>query len=135
MANEAILQVQQELPINFTCADGTGIEKGTLLKMTDNMTAIKVAGANDIIAGIAAKEKIANNGTTKIAVFRKGIFKMIVSGAVTFGDTVGSAATALGQVVSNSLTATISGSRVIGTALESATTGQSLKIAVNVGYK
>lgn len=58
MAHEAILKFETELPIPFTVANGTGIEKGAVLKLTDPMTAIITSGDEDQIAGIAAEEKI-----------------------------------------------------------------------------
>jgi len=62
MALETVLIHELELPVPFTCADGAGIEKGTLLKLTDPMTVALSDGAADIIAGISAEEKIANDG-------------------------------------------------------------------------
>lgn len=75
MTNETTLIVETEPPIMMTCADGVGIEKGTLLQLADPLTASAQSGANDVIAGIAAEEKIASDGKTKIAVYRRGIFK------------------------------------------------------------
>lgn len=79
MANEAVLMIETELPIPMTCADGTGIEKGTVLKLSDPFTVAASGADNDIFAGIAAEEKIANDGKTKIGVYRAGIFKMVCS--------------------------------------------------------
>jgi hypothetical protein len=93
MAHEAILAFETELPIPFTVADGTGIEKGGVLKLTDPMTAIITSGDEDQIAGIAAEEKIANDGKTKIAVYRRGIFKVYVSAQVTIGQALAIGAT------------------------------------------
>jgi hypothetical protein len=81
MASEAVLVYETELPIPFTCADNTGIEKGAILKMTDPMTAALADGDGDIIAGIAAEEKIADDGKTTIAVYRRGIFKVLAGAA------------------------------------------------------
>ena len=86
MASEATLIFETELPIPFTVADGVGIEKGAILKMTDPMTAVLADGDGDIIAGIAAEEKIASDGNTKLAVYRRGIFKVLAGAA---GITVG----------------------------------------------
>jgi hypothetical protein len=89
MANEATLIVETSIPLMFTCADGTGIEKGTLLKLSDPMTVAATSADNDIFAGIAAEEKIASDGNTKIAVYVQGVFKVKdSSGGVTAGDTV-----------------------------------------------
>jgi len=35
MADECILKVETEIPVNFTCATGTTIEKGAVCAMTD----------------------------------------------------------------------------------------------------
>ena len=87
MANSmAILMVETDLPIMMTCANSGGIEKGQCLKLTDPFTVAATAGANDIFGGIAAEEKITNDGKTKIAVYRQGIFN-VESG--TTGTTVG----------------------------------------------
>jgi hypothetical protein len=73
----------------FTCADSTGIEKGTLLTLSDPMTVAATSADNDIFAGVAAEEKIANDGNTQIAVYRAGVFRMKDSGAgVTVGTDV-----------------------------------------------
>ena len=86
MASEATLVEEYEPPTSFTVADGVGIEKGAILKMTDPKTASLADGDGDIIAGIAAEEKIASDGNTKLAVYRRGIFKVLAGAA---GITVG----------------------------------------------
>jgi hypothetical protein len=77
MANAlAVLVYETEVPIPMTCADGAGIEKGQCLKITDPATVAATAAANDLFGGIAAEEKIANDGKTKISVYRGGIFRL-----------------------------------------------------------
>jgi hypothetical protein len=93
MAHEAILMFETDLPIGFTISNTTGIEKGTVLKLTDPMTAIVTSGDEDPIAGIAAEEKIANDGKTKLGVYRRGIFKAYVSAQVTIGQALAIGAT------------------------------------------
>ena len=88
MANEATLIMEYQPPVMFTVADGTGIEKGAILKLTDPMTASLSDGDGDIIAGIAAEEKIANDGKTKLAVYRHGIFKVLAGANITAGQGV-----------------------------------------------
>lgn len=130
MVYEAALRDRLADPIDFTVADGTGIEKGTLLKLTDPRTAIASSGANDAIAGIAAREKIASDGRTQLAVFRKGIFDMNASGAITVGQPVVSAG-AFNQVkvaVNN-----VSGAAVIGHALETAADQETFQVYVDIG--
>ena len=82
----ATLVVETELPIMMTCANGAGIAKGQCVKLSDPMTVAATAAANDLFGGIAAEEKIANDGKTKIAVYRGGLFSVE---AGTSGVTVG----------------------------------------------
>ena len=72
MANEAVLMIETELPIPFTCADGTGIAKGTVLKMADLATVSLADGTNDIVGGITGTEKIAYDGRVRVDVYRCG---------------------------------------------------------------
>ncbi len=118
MANEAVLMIETGPPIPFTVADGTGIEKGTILKMTDPMTAVLADGDNDVFAGIAAEEKIANDGKTTLAVYRQGIFRVLSGTAsILIGsplDTQGaSAANEVGVAAANA-------ENIIGISLEAA---------------
>ena len=114
MADETTLMVETELPINFKCADGTGIEKGAILKLTESMTAIITSGQGDAVAGIAAAEKIANDGKTTIPVYMEGIFRGVAGAAVAIGIPLMTDATA------NKLeTATgKNGAAIVGYALE-----------------
>ena len=87
MANaQAVLVYETSQPIPFTVSDAAAIEKGDFLQLTDPMTASLVDGNDKVACGIAAEEKIANDGKTKISVYRQGYFKVEVgtSGA-TFG--------------------------------------------------
>ena len=93
MAHEAILIYETELPIPFNVSNGTGIEKGAICKLTDGMTAIITSGDEDQIAGIAAEEKIASDGRTKLGMYRRGIFKVYVSAGVTIGQALAIGAT------------------------------------------
>lgn len=119
MANEAILVVETELPINMTCADGTGIEKGTICKLTSPLTASASSSANDIVAGITQSEKIANDGNTSIATYRGGVFRVYCSGSISAGDPVTTGATA-NYVVK----ASTNDENVLGIMLEDGTEGQ-----------
>jgi len=88
MANEAVIieLFNGGRPIRFTCADGTGIEKGTLLELTSPRTVIANTNDNAPIAGIAAAEKVASDGATEIAAYTDGIFDMLTD---TGTDAVG----------------------------------------------
>jgi len=131
MANEATLIHELELPIPFTCANGTGIAKGALLKLTDPMTVALADGAADVIAGIAGAEKIADDGITKIPVYMRGIFKMLSDGTVA----VGAGVMADGSNPNEFITATAAAdaSAVFGISLETVADGETGMVLVNVG--
>lgn len=130
MADEATLMWETELPIPMTCADGTGIEKGTLLKISDPFTVAAHSSDEDYVGGIAAEEKIASDGKTKIAVYRGGIFKVTASGAITAGQTVALSATANKVKVSDS---TCVSSKTFGIALETAADGDTFLVELRPG--
>ena len=131
MANEATLIHELELPIPFTCADGAGIEKGTLLKLTDPMTVAAADGAADIIAGVSAEEKIASDGKTKIGVYMRGIFKMKSDGTVAVGAGVMADGTNPNEYIT--ATAAADAAAVFGIALETVADGETGLVYVNVG--
>jgi len=130
MANEATLMIETEMAIPFTVADGTGFGKGTFLKLADPMTASAHDGDEDYVAGIAKTEKIANDGKTNLAVWRKGIFKVTASGSITAGQTVALGAIANSVKVSD---ATCVSSKTLGIALETASEGQTFLMELNPG--
>lgn len=89
MSQECTLIYELEPPIPFTCADGTGIEKGAILTLSDPMTVALCTTDDAVVAGIAAEEKIASDGKTKIAVYRRGIFKGTSNGNIAVGTAIG----------------------------------------------
>ena len=130
MANEAVLYIELEPPVPMTCSNTTGIEKGTVLKLADPMTVAATSADNDIIAGIAAEEKIANDGKTTIGVYLRGIFKMVVSST---GTTVGLNQVAKGaNTIGDYTTLDNEKGYVIGKALETATNGETCLVLVDV---
>ena len=87
MTNEAVLMVELEPPVAFTVAVGASIEKGTMVKITEPYTVAATSADADAFIGITAEEKIANDGKTSVAVYLRGIFKVVDSGAgVTAGQ-------------------------------------------------
>lgn len=128
MANEATLLVQTELPIQMVCANATGIAKGCLLKLSDENLVAAHAGDEDVFGGIAAEEKIANDGKTKIAVYRGGIFLMYTSAGVTAGQVVALSATANKVKTSD---ATCVGGKTVGITFATAA-GADEKVSVEV---
>ncbi len=131
MTLEATLVVRTANPIDFTVADGTGIAKGALLKITDPLTAIIASGGADMLAGIAAREKVAGDGRTRLAVFTEGIFRMNAGGTIAIGATVMAEGTTPNEVITATTAAV--GRAVLGTALEAAAAGQTFLVQLNVG--
>lgn len=126
MANEAVMLFQWMPPIDFTCADGTGIEKGTLLKLSDPMTVAAATADNDLFIGIAAEEKVANSGITKIAVHIMGIARMKDSGS---GITVGTDVVVKGtNTIGTYTTLDDEKGYVVGKALETAAASDTLLV-------
>lgn len=137
MANEAVKVYAEsaagDVIQDFTCADGTTIEKGTLLELTDPRTAIAATGAAVPLAGIAAREKIANDGRTRIAVHRKGDFEMVASGAIVVGQAVCAALPAGSNYVKTAVGVTAaSGAAILGYALETASDAETIQVRVNL---
>lgn len=133
MANEAVLKLKQDEAIDFIVADGVGIEKGAILESLDGRTASGAALHEVAVAGICAREKIANDGRTRVAVFRRGIFDLTASGAVVIGNAVTMAGGATNKVqAAESSAKTSSGGIIIGTSLETAADGEVFEVEVNV---
>lgn len=125
MANEATLIYELSPAIPMTCANSVGIEKGASLMLTDPMTASGAHTLGGMVAGIAASEKIASDGKTKLGVYRGGIFKVTLSGSCTAGDPLILSSTKNHYSTTASL-ATYSGASVAGIALETGTTGETI---------
>jgi hypothetical protein len=125
----AILRTRLEDPIDFTCADGVAIPKGTLLKITNGRVAAAADGAGDIIAGICARDKIASDGRTTVPVFVRGIFDMEADGSFSTGGPVMADGTGSTIIASTG----VAGAAHIGYALEDATDGDIVQIMVLIG--
>ena len=124
MALETVLMVELELPVAFTCADGTGIEKGALLTLSDPATVATTTGDTDAIIGIAAEEKIASDGNTTISVYMRGIFKGFAGSAGTTAGVALISDTATGAA-NELVKADVDSEHIVGRALETATDTQS----------
>ena len=132
MANEAkIIELYNGgKPIRFTCLDNTTIEKGTLLELEDTRTVKKVSGSDIPIAGIASAEKVADDGATSIAVYQDGMFEMTATGSVTVGYDVVSAGA--DNTIKNYTTLDGEKGRILGKALNTGTTGDTIRVRVNL---
>lgn len=69
MANETTLVLKRSEPVDFIVANGTAIEKGTICMLSGPRTAAANSGTGDIHAGITRREKIANDGRTRLSLF------------------------------------------------------------------
>lgn len=79
-------------PIRYTVLNAAAIEKGTLMVFTaaGNRTIEAHTTKDQAFAGIAAHEKVANDGSTTISVYTNGIFdlKFDSGGATDVGHCV-----------------------------------------------
>ena len=129
MAFETKLLYEIELPVPFTVADGAGIEKGALLEINDPWTVTTTNGASDKIIGIAAEEKIANDGKVTLGVYIRGIFKGFAgAGGVVVGQAIRSDA---GNDPNELVIAAANEEGIVGTALETASNLESFKFYLN----
>ena len=130
MSDKTTLMVETELPVMFKVADGAGIEKGAILQLTESMTAIINSGSGQKIAGIAAAEKIANDGITMIPVYLGGIFKGIAGASVSIGVGL-----MIDGTVNKIITSTgVSGASQLGYALEAPSgANQTFIFRLNIG--
>lgn len=129
MANEAILKDRLTEAIDFTVADGTAILKGTICALTDPRTAIAVSSTGQMLAGIAARDKIASDGRTRLGMFTKGVFDMRASGAIAVGQPVVACANN-GIILASGGQ---SGAAILGYALETASDTEVIQVMVNIG--
>ena len=129
MANEWTLVFETELPIPFTVSDSVAVEKGTLMQLSDPFTASAATAAGQMIAGISAEEKIANDGKTKLGVYRAGIFKGTASGAILIGQAC--AANTNNTVIVAGIT--VSGSAVVGHSFETAALNETFLMDMHIG--
>jgi len=133
MANEAVIieLFNGGRPMDFTCADGTGIAKGTLLELTSPRTVIANTNDNAPVVGIAAAEKVASDGATTIAAYTDGIFDMLTDAGT---DAVGSimANSATENTIQGADAADVIQGSVVGKVLETCTDGGTHAVRVNL---
>jgi hypothetical protein len=130
MVNEAIiieLGPNGGDPIQFVCASGTAIAKGAILAMSEPRTATMAASKHQMVAGIAAQDKAADDYSDSIAVYQKGIYDM----------QVGSEAIATGAFCGTSganfiIPVSISGSNVLGVMMEDGAAGEVAQVRIKL---
>ena len=117
-------------PVRYTVADGTTIEKGTIMELEDPRTMKKVSGAGVVVAGIAAAEKVASDGSVTLAVYTNGIFDLKCggSGTATLGSYVRSAGS--DNTITVSTTLDNETGKSIGKALETGENSEVIAVRV-----
>lgn len=114
----------------YTVADGTGIAKGTLLKLTSPNTAAAASADDDICAGIAMFEKVASDGSTEITAALDGVWGISCSAA---GITVGNQVSISGaDEVKIFTTLDHEVGRILGRALQTTAGGEVIKVRLNI---
>ena len=116
-------------PVEYTCLDNTSIAKGTLMELEDPRTVKKISAVDKPLVGIAAHEKVADDGATTISVITNAIVRVKVKGggnAATIGDHV-SAASDL-NTVEVSLTLDIEKGWDLGMSLENGAAGDTILV-------
>ena len=133
MANEAEILYELEPAIPYTVANATAITKGAVLRLTDPATASAATADYDVIAGIAKEDKIASDGKVRLGLYKRGIFKMTLSGSGTIGDAVGVFGDGSNKIGVLDVTGqTLSGARCLGTLEETGTNGETVRVFVDI---
>ena len=113
----------------FTVADGTQISKGILLALSDPRTAAAAGALETTFAGVAAMEKVANDGSTSISAWTDGIFEAVASLAIGVGQPIlGAERSSVGPAS----TLVASGAGVLGYALEEAAAGETINVRLRL---
>ena len=117
--------------IPYVVADASTIAKGDVLELTDNMVVIAQTNADTPVVGIAAHEKVANDGHTMISAITNCVAKLTIK-AATGVSTIGlpvSMGNAAGVV---DVHASLDEERgwSLGYALETGTAGQTCAVRI-----
>lgn len=133
MANEATtveLHGNAGDVISYTVADGTTISAGTLLQLSDPVTASASSANDQIFCGIAAADKQASDGSTTLGAYTNGVFDLVCGGSgVTLGARV---ALSGANLICNASEAQVAAGKDFGTALETGSAAE--RIMVKVAY-
>jgi hypothetical protein len=102
------------------------------MKMTDGSVAIISSATGDALSGVLAREKIASDGRTQVAVFKKGRFMATCSGAVVTGNPLVSYASAEFPNQVGMANETHSGSVVLGYPEEDGTDQEEIVVRLDL---
>lgn len=136
MAREAVLRDNSyKTSRRFTCATSTGIAKGTFLKVADAFTVSASTGTGDIFVGFAHADvnkatDTSFNTETSVTADSGGIYDLTASGAITVGQYVKTASPGNYIMACTDADVTASYARIVGIALETATDGEVINVAV-----
>lgn len=126
MANEAVCIEKPTRITRYTVADGTGIAKGTILKLSDPNTAA-ASSAADVFAGIAIEEKTASDGIVEIAAALDGVWDLTCNAGN--GITAGALVALSGaNLIRTSVEADFPLGAVFGKALETASASEVIRV-------
>ena len=133
MTNEAViieLLGNKGDPIRYTVADGTAIAKGTLMRLSGDRTMIAHSAQGQDFVGIAATEKVADDGQTSLAVYTNGIFDLVDSSAgMALGDMAKLSGTANMVMTADDNTAQ-QAPEYVGKVLETATASETVAVRI-----
>lgn len=139
MADEAVivdLLGNQGDPVEYTVSATTAIAKGALMMFTGTVQTAIIAGAAGLFCGIAANEKTATDGVTKMALITHCVAELTCGAAETavLGGTVmvGAAPNEIDVAVG----ATIDDApKVVGVSLETIGNNGTGSVLINVGKR
>ena len=117
-------------PIRMTVADGIGIAKGELMKVTDPRTMVVTSADNDPFIGITVAEKVVSDGSTTLAVYTHGIFDINAAASITVGERVSISG-------DNEVTKVASADLLfanVGIALETASADEIIAVLIGSGF-
>jgi len=128
MANEAvIIELPDQNAKRYTVANNLSIEKGALLWLEDPSTLSGASTTGGAFGGVAASEKVANDGSTDLGVWKEGVFDLVASGAITIGRKVKISGV---NLISPATEAEINSGYGFGVAEETAADGEVIRVRV-----
>lgn len=130
MANEAVLVQQlEDRLLEVTVADGVAIDKGTILKWSDANLGAASSADGDFFCGILATDKVANDGQTRVGVWRRGVFDIKLTAAtVATGEPVKVAGANLAALANDDTIA--NAGEVIGIAMQDGANNEVIEVLV-----
>lgn len=132
MANEATIKNRFVVPYDVDVLDNTAFEKGTVLQASGPRGGFPSAGL-DTFAGISQREKIKDDGRTRMAVIDEAIAEMYAGGGTTISVNELVRLSGPNTVEGDVTEAMIIAGKTIGRAMSGVTVGTAARIQVRVG--